>query len=520
MGINANKNVVFAGLVCWCMSVSATAYQQSGEALYAEHIIDWASINSLYGNTAGYLWLDKLQPNKNARLALEFISSSVNHGLDPDDYHYQALQQLDPQLNRAQAQRYDTMLSDGLLQLLEDLATGRLDPGVVDPKWSIPRVTFNAVAFLQNALSSADFKKSLNSLLPASTQYQQLVSAAERYQQYEDRGGWQEIPVSPVLKAGDVHDNVVAIRERLLFEDEELASPRPSKLNYYDKELEAAVRQFQRRHSLFADGVIGSATLRALNVSATERLQQININLERWRWLPYDLGKRYIMVNLANYRLTAIEDGQVKLDMRVIVGKIKRSTPSFSSKMTHIVTNPRWYIPNKLARLDLLPKQKRNPSYFKRFNIRVYANEDGKRIEIDPASVDWESVSGKYFPYSLVQDPGNRNALGRLKFILPNPWKIYLHDTPSKSLFNKNKRNFSAGCIRVEDPFALADFSMNGSGEIKTLRSIVHSNESIIAELKQPVSVYAIYATVWFQGDEIVFSPDSYKRDQVMAKYI
>jgi len=323
-----------------------------------------------------------------------------------------------------------------------------------------------------------------------------------------------------VLRTGDEHKNISAIRDRLSFEDDRINQTRPSKRYYYDKELEQVIKQFQRRHSLIADGIIGPATIREMNVSAADRLQQININLERLRWLPNDLGDRYIMVNLANYRLIAIEDDQVKLDMRVIVGKTKRSTPSFSSQMTHIVLNPKWYVPNKLARMDLLPKQQANPGYFEHYNFRVFNFEDGNKTEINPDSVDWQAMSKQYFPYSLVQDPGKNNALGQLKFILPNPWKIYLHDTPSKSLFNQSLRNFSSGCIRVEDPLALASFSLSRNSRQQPLLDIISSNENYSAKLEQPLSVYAIYATVWLNGNEVMFSPDSYRRDQRMAKYL
>jgi murein L,D-transpeptidase YcbB/YkuD len=188
--------------------------------------------------------------------------------------------------------------------------------------------------------------------------------------------------------------------------------------------------------------------------------------------------------------------------------------------MTHIVLNPKWYVPNKLARLDLLPKQQANPRYFERYNFRVFNFEDGINTEINPDSVDWQSMSKQYFPYTLVQEPGKKNALGQLKFIMPNPWKIYLHDTPSKSLFNQRQRNFSAGCIRVEDPLALASFSLSKNSGQQPLLDIISSNENYTAKLEQPLSVYAIYATVWLNGDEIIFSPDSYRRDQKMAEYL
>jgi murein L,D-transpeptidase YcbB/YkuD len=241
--------------------------------------------------------------------------------------------------------------------------------------------------------------------------------------------------------------------------------------------------------------------------------------MERLRWLPDYLGQRYIMVNLANYQLTAVENEQVKLNMRVIVGKQKRSTPSFSGKITHVVFNPYWNVPHKLARLDLLPKQQANPDYLASHHFRVFSNETGNKVEVNPDTIDWQALSERYFPYTLRQEPGEKNALGRLKFIIPNPWAIYLHDTPSKSLFNHSRRTFSAGCIRVEDPLALASFSLGETAVQQSLTEILDTEDEYETKLEQPVTVYAIYSTIWFDGDDLIFSPDSYHRDQAMAKY-
>jgi len=419
--------------------------------------------------------------NAKAYDALGFIANSVHHGLNPNDYHYDLLLHSDPTISKINAQRFDLLLTDGLLKLMHDIVVGHLDPAVVDPKWSIPREPFYAAKFLQFALNVDYFKACLDALIPTSNQYQQIKIAATRYQEYVDRGGWSKIPKSPVLRVGDVHRNIPVIRERLAFENNKFTSISSS---FFDENLEQAVKQFQRRHSLKIDGIIGPDTSRAMNVSAAERLQQIKVNLERIRWLPSNLGERYIMVNLANYRLTAVDDDQVKLDMRVIVGKKKRPTPSFVSKMTHVVLNPHWYVPAKLARLDLLPKQQSDPDYFDHYNFRVFSDKNGKRTEVDPNSIDWQSMSKRHFPYSLVQNPGENNALGRLKFIVPNPWSIYLHDTPAKNLFDKTNRNFSSGCIRVEDPFALAKFSLAGNNKHQALLDIISKNKSYSTKLE------------------------------------
>ena len=521
--MNTNKAIIYAvvvNLICLCFSGQVIAYQRFiTPQQQNDYGIDTASLSHLYQQPSDYLWIDQQQLNLKAYDALEFIAHSVNHGLNPNDYHQDLLQHLDPTDNKSEAHLFDLMLTDGLLKLIRDISTGRLDPVIVDPKWYIPRRQFNATEFLQQALSANHFKTHLNSLIPASDQYRQLTAAATRYQDIVNHGDWSKIPETSGLRTGHSDKNIPLIRDRLAIEDNTY-TPDPGQGNYYDKELKLAVQQFQRRHSLKTDGIIGPATIRALNISAVERLQQIKINLERLRWLPDNLGERYIMVNLANYRLKAIDNHQTKLDMRVIVGKTKRPTPSFSSKMTHVVLNPRWYVPNKLARLDLLAKQQSNPNYFEHYNFRVFDNKNGNRTEVDPDSIDWQAMTKQHFPYSLVQDAGKNNALGRLKFILPNPWKIYLHDTPSKSLFNQTQRNFSAGCIRVEDPLALAIFSMTKNNTRQSLLDIINSDYNHSAELEQPLSVYAIYTTVWLDKNELIFSPDSYQRDQKMAKYL
>ena len=505
-------------LVYSCLSAQALAFQRLNPSPL-QHI-DTVALAQLYQQSSDYLWLEQQQLTDRAKQALEFIASSTRHGLNPDDYHQDLLDELDPLHDESEARLFDLILSNGMLKLIHDISSGRLDPAIVDPKWSIPRTTINAVGFLQDALSDKHFNERLLSLLPANDQYRRLEAAAQRYQDYVNAGGWPGIPLVTTVRPGASSGIIPAVRNRLAFESETADSARPINFDVYDDKLVHAVRRFQQRHNLKSDGIIGPATIRAMNVPASARLQQIKVNMERLRWLPDNLGNRYIMVNLANYKLAAIEDDQVKLDMRVIVGKKKRPTPSFTGKITHVVFNPYWHVPNKLARLDLLPKQQANPDYLASHNFRVFTREAGSRIEVDPASIDWQSLSEDYFPYSLRQEPGNRNALGRLKFVIPNPWAIYLHDTPSKSLFNSTQRTFSSGCIRVEDPLALANFSLGINNIRQSMGEILNSQDEYKTRLVQPVTVYAVYSTVWFDGGVLTSSPDSYKRDQKIAKYL
>jgi len=257
-----------------------------------------------------------------------------------------------------------------------------------------------------------------------------------------------------------------------------------------------------------------------MNVSAQERLRQIQINLERRRWMPNDLGQRYLFINLANYKLSAIENGNRKLDMRVIVGRKTRPTPSFTSQMNHLVFNPYWNVPRKLAKLDLLPKQQADLNYFYLKDIRVFSTENGQKIEHNPYTIDWGSVSKRNFPYTLRQDPGVHNALGRLKFMFPNQWDIYLHDTSHKELFTESNRSLSSGCIRVEDPIALASFSLVDDNSEQTVLDMIASNENLGLKLTESLPIYAVYFTVWIDDGEVIFSPDVYERDQRMAELL
>jgi len=258
--------------------------------------IDTASLSRLYLHADDYLWIKEQSLSHQAYAALDFIASSKTHGLEPNNYHFDLLQQLDPALND-ESHLFDLILSDGLLKLIRDISVGQLDPIIADPKWSIPRASFDAPAFLQQALTTDYFSANLNSLIPSSDQYKQLTGAAVHYQNIIDRGGWQTIPESGKLRVGDKHPNIPLIRTRLAIEidpnDMPGSRPRalsePEQSDVYDDQLEKTVKRFQRRHSLYPDGIIGTATQQAMNVSADDRLQQININLERLRWLPDDL---------------------------------------------------------------------------------------------------------------------------------------------------------------------------------------------------------------------------------------
>ena len=241
------------------------------------------------------------------------------------------------------------------------------------------------------------------------------------------------------------------------------------------------------------------------------------VNLERWRWLPHDLGARYIIVNTADFNLKAVENGRVALQMRVVVGRPARRSPVFSANMTYLVVNPYWNVPTTIAVEDILPELQKDVAYLAQRGIRVFQNWELDAPEVDPATVDWHAYHANRFPFRLRQDPGPNNALGRIKFMFPNPFAVYLHDTPNRSLFKRVQRDFSSGCIRVEAPFVLADFVLAGDERWtpNALTEAIEKGETRTIRLNHPVPVHLLYMTAWADETGVIqFRSDIYDRDR------
>lgn len=472
-------------------------------------------LSALYPSPHHLLWLDQQQLSEQGEQALLFLESADKHGLNPARYQYEQLSRLHSQLDTETQHAYDQMLTTAVLALLTDLARGSIEPLQADPHWQIPRDPFDPIAFLHKARQKQDLLTTLKEAAPAHTHYQTLKQALQHYRQLSP---WQPIETQTTLRSGDIDPAVNAIRARLLAENPHLEIHQHSEV--FDETLADAVRRFQQRYHLEADGIVGKQTRAAMNLPLEHRIDQIRLNMERHRWLPHDPAERYIMVNLAGFGLIAVEKQQIKLDMRVIVGQLKRQTPGFVSEMTHIVFNPFWHVPSSLARRDVLPRQQRDPEYLEKYGFQVFESIEGDRREVDIKSLDWSVFSPNYFPYALRQRPGPLNALGTMKFMFPNPWSIYLHDTPDRQLFSRAQRNFSAGCIRVEDPHALAVFSLNEPSAEQWIDDILASGRNTGRMLKQTLPVYAVYFTVWPEQGQIKFADDHYQRDKPMAKLL
>ncbi|MDX1394751.1 MAG: L,D-transpeptidase family protein [Gemmatimonadota bacterium] len=411
----------------------------------------------------------------------------------------------------------ELLSTDAFLLFASHLSLGRVDPESLDAKWVANRREFDAAAALERGLAEG-VRATLAALRPRQALYEGLRTAYERYRALADAGGWPTVPDGPSLEPGARDPRAAAIRRRLAVTGEisagELSVAGGSDL--YDATLERAVRTFQQRHGLGADGVVGPATLAALNVSAADRARTLWLNLERWRWLPADLGRLHVIVNAANFELDVVEDGEEVFTSRVMVGRPFRRTPVFSDRISYLVVSPYWNVPHSLAVQDQVPAQKRDTGYFARVGMRVFQGWGDEAAEIDPATIDWGRLEASRFPYRLRQDPGPLNFLGAVKIMFPNRFNVYLHDTPLREGYQRARRDFSSGCIRVERALELAEFLLRPvpGWDMARMRRAVDARREETVRLASEVPVHLLYMTAWVARDGTVhFREDIYERD-------
>jgi len=414
----------------------------------------------------------------------------------------------------------DLLLTDAFLLHASHRLAGRVDPETLQANWVAFSPEADLAAILRRALASGRVRETLESLDPVHPDYRRLRQALRELREIMARGEWPLIPVGPNLESGMVDERVPLLRARLIAGGDLEAGAGDSE--EFDAPLAEAVRRFQARHGLGIDGVVGLLTRAELNVSARKRAEQIEVNLERRRWLfnaiPED---RYILINIAGYRMTVHEGLATVLEKKVVVGASYRHTPLFSERMQYIDINPFWNIPPTIAVRDILPNIRKDPGYLSREKIRVFSNWRDDARELDASSIDWTKVGPGHFPYKLRQDPGPRNSLGRIKFIFPNRFSVYLHDTPHRELFDKPTRDFSSGCIRVEAPLVLAAYLLQDtpSWNLETLTAAVASGRQQVIPLDRPIPVHIQYWTAWVDEDNAMqFRYDIYKRDEELAR--
>ncbi len=394
------------------------------------------------------------------------------------------------------------------------LLGGAVDPKSIHADWNISPRQRDLVEALRGAAETGDLADALLALAPSQPGYQRLLAALARYRAAAAAGGWPALPKTSPLREGDDGADVVALRERLRAEGDLQAVAAGS----FDADVVEAIKAAQIRYGLTASGQLDATTTRALGVAASDRADQIAANLERWRWLPEDLGSTHVRVNIAAFEVEAWKDGARVSSMKAVVGKLYRETPVFSDSITHVVLNPRWSVPIKLAVKDVLPKIQKDPAFLRKHGFKVFSATTG--AEVDPADVPWGELGPRKFAYILRQEPGPDNALGQLKIMFPNPHDVYLHDTPKRHLFKEAKRAFSSGCVRLEDPRGLAVFLLDDArwDRARIDKAIATGREQTVW-LRQPVPVHLQYWTAWVDADGTVhFRDDLYGRDDRLVR--
>lgn len=382
-------------------------------------------------------------------------------------------------------------------------------------KWSIGFVLL-PVLFGFNSIASFSVQPDTLLIQDTANYHEQYFRLKEKLVEYENissKGGWLNISEPENhLKAGDKNPIITTLRHRLEAETY-LSGKTISAPDSFDTGIETSIKLFQANNNIPVTGHLDSITVSVLNIPVEKRIEQIKINMERWKLLSPISVKSYLFINVPDFSLWAVENDSVVRKMKVIVGRTYRSTPVFQAKMTHLIFNPTWNIPSTILEEDILPLVFKDTSYLRKRHIRIYHTEKGGvRKEIPVDSVDWEAMSVKYFPYELIQDPGKDNMLGVVKFMFPNPYNIYLHDTPVKELFAETERTFSSGCIRVYNATELAGYLLKWSK--KKVMKTIQSGETLLVNLTEPITVYIEYFTAWVdEKGSLQFRKDIYDRD-------
>jgi len=449
------------------------------------------------------------------------VEEAYGDGLTPDYYHLGLIRSLvDGAEKNLSDPVYladlDILLTDAFLTLGCHLSGGCVNPVTIDPEWFTRRRDVDVSSVLEQALKKKQIREALMRLRPEQGSYASLRQYLARYRELSSKGEWPRVSAGAALKKDVTSYRVVELRKRLASSGD-LEINEAKRGNLFDEKLEQSVISFQERHGLKADGIVGPVTLNAVNVPLKRRIRQMELNMERLRWVLGNMEQRSIVVNIADFKLHVIESGRSIFSMKVVVGKPYQRTPVFTAKMTYLVINPSWNIPDSIARKEILEKVKNDPDYLGEQDIKVLRGRGSHEEEIDPETIDWSEITPDTLIYRFRQEPGPLNPLGRIKFMFPNQFDVYLHDTPSKRLFSENVRTFSHGCTRIEKPIELGEYVLRdapGWTREKLLDLIEEGTEQKVL-IPRPLNVHFLYLTAWVdQEGTLQFRNDIYGRDK------
>jgi len=477
------------------------------------------------------VWTDGQQLGQRGRDLLYVLESSAEYGLAPADY-LPAQARDDDESSPAPYTETEIELTQGLLNLAQNIYGGRVDPSEVRGGWPFEAKRRELSVELKAAVREHDLDRALKSLEPPHEGYSRLKAALAGYRKIAASGLWKPAPAGPSLKPDMCDQRVGAVREMLVLLGDHpgritssgfapLYKKNDENWELFDDRLESAVKSFQLRHGIEADGEVGPQTLAALNVPPEERIVQIELNMERWRWMPDSLEDRFVWANIPGYTLEIRNHGRLDLRMKTVVGIPGMRTPLLKSEMDYLVLNPHWNVPANIALNELVPEMKDDPNYLKDRNIRVFDRGAMGSGELSSEEIDWAEVGSDDFNYLLRQDPGPGNSLGRLKFKFPNPHGVALHDTPLKTKFEQAYRAQSHGCVRVERPWELARYVLQKATDYDPLEIewFLSSKGTKKVHLDESLGVYFLYFTSWVDDDgRVQFRNDVYGYDKDLKR--
>jgi murein L,D-transpeptidase YcbB/YkuD len=457
---------------------------------------------------------------------IDMVGRAEEEGLLPRDYHHETLLRL-RRSNPRKAEDvadFDMLLTDSLMRYLYHRYFGKVNPADLDSDWNLSRrLDQDPLELIAGTMAAADMQQHIVEVLDWGPYYQRmkLLLADYRTRAASEGGGYPAVPSGETLRRG-MHDPRITLLRARLQASNHLTAGSPDDPEYFDAELERAVKRFQTEAEIDVDGAVGAGTLAALNVSLQSRIDQIRVNMERARWILRDIKgtDNFVVVNIADFKTMLVRDGDLAWQTRSQVGRTYRKTPIFRSNMKYVQFNPTWTIPPGILRRDTLPKLKADAEgYLAEKNMKLVDNSTGR--EVDPATIDWAGVTSRNFRYQVVQRPGPDNALGRAKFIFPNPHYVFLHDTNHREHFDDKVRTFSSGCIRIEHPLEFARLVLDDEQwDDAAIQNVIDSKQTKTVYLKEPLPVLVLYWTVnpITEGGRPEFLADVYDRDGRVLK--
>lgn len=469
------------------------------------------------------VWVNNHDPLPAAGQMLNAIRESRNDGLRPLDYHFHAINSLLDSLNapdiNADMQRkrlaaLDILLSDAFLTLAGDQRYGRVDPGKLDPPAG-GEIRRNMGPELQAVLNGSDPQTLIRGLVPKTKEYTAMRAALARYRALQARGGLPSVAPGKPMRLGDRGERVAQLIAHLQADGNLPGDATSGTL--FNAWVQHAVKEYQSSHGLKSDGIAGTDTLALLNHPASNWLNILRVNLDRLRRLPRTVPATRLVVNIADFHARLWEQGRIKMTAKVIVGQPGKQTPEFNDWIRYLVVNPAWDVPPSIAGEELLPDVQKDPGYLKKHGYEVLQGWGADEHLVDPSSIDWKQWTQDTLPYHFRQKPGPENPLGRVKFMFPNRYDVYLHDTPAQHLFNASQCTFSHGCIRVAHAMELAAELLRLDGRkhpAKLLKQAVTSGKTLQIDLSNPIPIYIVYLTAWVNDSGMLeFRRDFYERD-------